>query len=204
MFDGPDGIGKTTQLELAADALKDKYEVYSTRIHGGTPIGEALRQISLSALNRQPLTDLYISLAIHAELAEQIKDNNSRGMITLVDRSPLSIIAYQAFGSGLDKEQAYSAVDNEMAGIFEGTKLVVFESTNKAYLDRMLARRTESATSGDYFESKPEDYFDRVTEGYQQAAKRYQAVEINADGTIEEVHAKTMDYIGSLLLKKGA
>lgn len=198
MFDGPDGIGKTTQLQLAAEALKHQYDVYSTRIHGGTPIGEALRQTSLSNLDRQPATDMFISLAIHSELSVDIRQNNLNGMLTLVDRSPLSIIAYQAYGSGLDKADAYAAVDKDLAN-FSNSHIVVYAVEQSVFMNRIAAKRAGNANVADYFETKPSEYFERVAEGYQDAAKRYEAKIIDASGTIEEVHSATMSYIGSLL-----
>ncbi len=49
IFEGIDGVGKTTQLELARKELeKAGWPVVTTRNMGGTPIGEALREVMMS------------------------------------------------------------------------------------------------------------------------------------------------------------
>jgi len=192
MFDGPDGVGKTTQIELAARALEaTNYAVYTTRIHGGTPIGEALRKVVLSNLKRHAKTDLFILSGIYNELSEDLRKKRRTGMIILVDRSPLSMIAYQAYGSGLDKARAYQAADEALAS-FAADLILVYQANSSLFLKRF-------ANPADYFQDKPPEYFERVTAGYADAAQRYNAVTIDASKTADEVHAASMEHIRKLL-----
>src|ERR1039457_7062193 len=86
MFEGIDGVGKTTQLGLARDKLTEGgWSVISLRNPGGTPIGEALRTVMLSSDDRPPMTDLYTSLAIQAALFEAIEAARQAGKIILLD-----------------------------------------------------------------------------------------------------------------------
>ncbi len=117
MFDGPDYVGKTSQLALVKRDLEvDKLKVYNARYNGGTPIGEALREVMLDDYERPAMTDLYINLAQQYALATALQQPRDDGNIILIDRSPLSIIAYQIFGSGADKTRGYQAAD-EILGL---------------------------------------------------------------------------------------
>lgn len=199
MFDGPDGVGKTTQLHMAAEALTKKgYEVYLTKTHGGTPIGEALREVSLSDLERTPLTDMYISLAMHSALAELIEEKRERGVIVLVDRSPLSNVAYQAFGSGLDKDFTIGIIDIDMQ-LFRPDCIIVYDAPTEVTLARMMARNQKNNAKKEYFESKPREYFERVAEGYRVAAAHFNAHIVDATESADQVHKQTMKQLKTLL-----
>jgi len=199
MFDGPDGIGKTTQLDLVAKELKKEgHKIYVTKTHGGTPIGEALREVSLSTLERNPLTDMYISLAMHSALAKVVEEKRERGIIVLIDRSPLSNVAYQAYGSGLDKDFIIGVIDIDMQ-LFKPDSVIVYDAPSHVTLQRMVKRNEENNVKREYFESKPPEYFERVTKGYRAAAAHFHAEIIDATGSIEQVHKLTMKHVNKLL-----
>src|SRR6478609_9484651 len=112
MFDGPDGVGKTTQFELAAEALeKQGHKVYKTHILGGTDIGEALRSVMFSTAERPAMTNMHLALAIYYALAAEVEQKRTQGYTVLIDRSPLSLIAFQVYGDGLDEKAGYDACD---------------------------------------------------------------------------------------------
>ena len=61
-FEGPDGVGKSTQLALASEELVENgWAVHATRNLGGTPIGEDLRKVMLSEHERPAETDFHLS-----------------------------------------------------------------------------------------------------------------------------------------------
>ena len=89
MFDGPDGVGKSTQLQLATQDLEAQgYTIHTTRVVDGTPIGEALRKVLFADFARSPKTDLFIARAMYAELCEDLQKERQQAKIILVDRSP--------------------------------------------------------------------------------------------------------------------
>jgi dTMP kinase len=195
MFDGPEWIGKTTQLGLAADGLRRQgYAVWSTRVSGGTPIGEALRTAMFGDYERPPLTDLHIHLAQQYALEVEINKHRQAGELILVDRSPLSIIAYQVYGGGLDEQTGYQAADI-LLDMYQPELLITYTAP-AAELEK---RRQQAKHATDYYENKPADYFERVTAGYQAAEKRYKTEVIDASGDIDSVHAATMRVINSVL-----
>jgi dTMP kinase len=201
LFEGVDGVGKTTQLELAQKELfKQGWSVYTARNLGGTPIGEALRDALLDRMHRPPLTDLYVSVGIQAALLEAIESEREAGSIVLLDRSPLSLAAYQIFGSGIDENTGWPYVDSGMAGL--RAELTLFYETKN--LETAIQRARQSSAKADYFESKPLSYFERVSEGYKTAAKRHAVHRISADQSIQKVHEQTMKQIEAVMLAKQA
>lgn len=161
-IDGPDGVGKTTQLRLLAEYLRGKgTDVHTTRQSGGTPIGEELRKASLSRHERSPQTDLYISLAMAQALAEDITRHKKAGETILIDRSPLALIAYNGYGSRLPAiRTAFDACEQ----LFKQEQIDTL-----FYLDaaqNVLNKRRAKRGANDYFEKQNVAYHTRVREGY--------------------------------------
>lgn len=161
-LDGPDGVGKSTQVALLAEYFKAQGQVvHTTRSSGGTAIGEALREVSLSNNPRPAETDLYISLAMGAALAEDIQARKAAGETIIIDRSPLAMLAYNGYGSQLaDKDQALAACE-KLFHDWHIDRLIFLHAPN----DILLQRRAERGTH-DYFEQQKQDFHDRVNEGY--------------------------------------
>lgn len=198
MFEGLDGVGKSTQLKQAAEELQAAgWEVITTRNLGGTPIGEALREAMLAKLPRPAATDFYISIAIQEALITALDEYRAGGKIILIDRGPLSLAAYQIYGSGFDEATGWRAVDDGMQSI--RPELVMYY---KGQVATARQRIHDGPGKPDYFESKPLDFFQRVAHGYDIAADRYPVRVINADRTITQVHAETMALIKGAITSK--
>jgi dTMP kinase len=108
-FEGPEGSGKTTQIALLAEALREEsLEVVRTREPGGVEVAEHLRELVLhEALQRE--TEALLFLAARAEHAHAvILPALERGAIVLCDRFTDSTLAYQGYGLGLDVEMLRS------------------------------------------------------------------------------------------------
>jgi len=105
-FEGPEGGGKSTQIRRIATRLEDLgYEVVVTREPGGTPFGEAVREILLGFAHSAmlPETEALLNSAARAQhVAEIIRPALELGKIVLCDRYLDSTLAYQGAGRGLD------------------------------------------------------------------------------------------------------
>lgn len=195
MFDGPDGVGKTTQLELVAAALQDQdYKVFTSHMLGGSETSEAIRELILSDLPRSAETNLHLSLAAYYALLEVVADKRRQGYIVLIDRSPLSLIAYQVYGDGLDQEGGFTACD-QIISAFEPSAVFIYLAPK----EQLQNRRRERSKQLDYFEKLPPDYHMRTLEGYAAAAKRYSTPIIDSAGDIQAVHDRTMELVKSLI-----
>lgn len=196
VFEGIDGAGKTTQIELVRQKLAaEGWPVEVKRNLGGTPIGEALREVIKSPLERPGLTNLYISAAIQEALVEAVRKDRADGKLILMDRGPISLAAYAVYGDGLAENFGWPYVDRGMQQLKPDLNLIYQADTDTA-----LSHAQQKPGEADYFESKPRDYFERVAQGYIEAAKRYPAsVVINADRSIDDVQLETMEHIEKLL-----
>ena len=198
MFEGIDGVGKTTQIEMASKALQSQgWLVNTSRSPGGTPIGEALREVLLQPLARPAMTDLYIAAAIQESLIELIDAQRAAGPVMLHDRGPLSTAAYQIYGGGVDPEVGWSHVDDGMKRL-KPDLIIMYECDPQVALSRVRAHSTQN----DYYEDQPLSYFEKVAEGYKEAIKRYPAAVIDASQPIDQVHQETMRRISKLLEEK--
>jgi dTMP kinase len=104
-LEGPDGAGKTTQIELLADnAVKGGFRTLRTREPGGTPLGDDVRAILLNPCYQEmtPLTEVFLYAAARAQLFEQVVEPALRqGFLVLCDRFIDSSLAYQSYGGNV-------------------------------------------------------------------------------------------------------
>lgn len=202
-FDGPDGVGKTTQIQRATQFLqKQGFRVLTTRASGGTPIGEALRTVSLSPIERPAETDLYISLAMHTALGKELTRLRSQFDFILIDRSPLAIIAYNVYGSEMEKQTKGLTACRQMLQLWKLDALLLLE----APVSILDARRQHRAGKIDYFEQKGKAYRQRVRKGYQVAADlaekirpKVKLIKIEASPSIDQIEDQIIARLLSLI-----
>lgn len=107
-FEGPDGAGKSLQATLLAATLRDAgASVTLTREPGGTPLGERIREVLLVGDDppRTPESDALLFNAARSQLVRDvISPALSRGETVICDRFAASTMAYQGYGSGVDRE----------------------------------------------------------------------------------------------------
>src|SRR5438128_9589451 len=101
-FEGPDGSGKSTQLERLAERLRAAgVAVELTREPKGTALGGAI--FGLHGLRPEPLAELFLMLAQRAQhVAEKIRPWLDTGRVVLCDRFIDASVAYQGYGRGLN------------------------------------------------------------------------------------------------------
>ncbi len=101
-FEGPDGSGKTAQMDILAEQLiQEGYPVLTTREPGGTFIGDQIRETLLDLKNTAMVdrTEALLYQAARAQLVDEIiKPHLAEGGIVLCDRYADSTLAYQGYG----------------------------------------------------------------------------------------------------------
>ncbi len=105
-FEGVEGSGKTTQVELLADRLRHAGRtVVTTREPGGTPISDRIRAVVLDRQNVEihPHTEALLMCAARAQLVhEVIQPALDAGQVIICDRYSDSTFAYQGYARGQD------------------------------------------------------------------------------------------------------
>jgi dTMP kinase len=112
VFEGAEGAGKTTQIRLIAERLGAAgIAVVAVREPGGTPVGDAIREIVLGPEQQiTAATEALLFMASRAELiVREIKPALAQGDVVLLDRFFLSTYAYQVVGRGLPEEDVRAA-----------------------------------------------------------------------------------------------
>ena len=104
-FEGIDGCGKTTQIDLLSrylDSIGENNII--VREPGGTDVSEKIREILLDKKNKISYsTETLLFLSSRSQLMDEIISNNIKnGQFTLCDRHADSTLAYQGYGRGLN------------------------------------------------------------------------------------------------------
>ena len=187
-FEGPDGSGKTTQIQLLADYCKEKgLKTIATREPGGTPISEKIREIILDNRNKEmaPAAEALLYAASRAQLVDQvIKPALEEGTIVLSDRFMDSSIAYQGYGRGLGDGVR---TINEFAIQSLQPDLTFFMNVDPA----IGKKRVLAEGAPDRMESEAMTFHRAVYNGYVELSKIYKDRYVVIDGTksIEEIAA---------------
>ena len=168
--EGPDGAGKSTQIERLKEYLAQKgYEVLITREPGGTVISEAVRGVLLNPEYKEmkPETELLLYAAARAQLVgEVIGPAEDAGKAVISDRFVDSSVVYQGIARELGVETVYEV---NRPAIGEYMPDVTFLLDLPAEVG--IARKKDQAEL-DRMEQESLDFHRKVAEGYRTLAKR--------------------------------
>jgi len=185
-FEGPDGCGKSTQVKLFAQYLKEQgKDVVLTREPGGTPISEKIRSVILDPENKEEsdVTEMLLFAAARAQHVSQlIKPSVEVGKIVLCDRFVDSSIAYQAYGRGLG-EQVEIVNSYAIQGFLPDITFLLMISAEEGRKRNVKAEKT------DRLEQEAIELHQKVFDGYKKIAEKNKDrfVVIDASKSIEEV-----------------
>lgn len=188
-MEGPDGSGKTTQIEMLKTYLESKgYDIVITREPGGTVISEAIRSIILNKDYQEMshMTELLLYASARAQLVNQvIKPALAEGKAVICDRFVESSAVYQGIGRGLGVATVYE-VNNYALGDVK-PQLTIFMDLDA---DKGIKRKKNQAEL-DRMEMEDLSFHERVVEGYRQLAQLYPERIFPVDATlpIEEIHS---------------
>jgi dTMP kinase len=202
-FEGIEGSGKTTQIELLCDYLRSAgYDVLKTREPGGTPLGESLRKVLLQKdLNVLPLSELLVFMAIRAQHVEEvIMPALSGGKVVLCDRFVDATYAYQGYGRGTDLGIIGTLNRLVTKGVTPNLTILIDCEVNVG-LGRKLIENPQS----DRFEKEEAPFHKAIRAGYRKLAdedpKRFFVVGGAQDRST--IHAVIRDKVRTLLESHG-
>ncbi len=174
-FEGPEGSGKTTQIELLSSYLEEKgYPVLATREPGGTSIGDQIRAILLDPQNTEmlPASEALLFSAARAQIVNQvIRPHLARGGIVLCDRYADSTLAYQGYGHGLELETLHTITALATGGL-KPDLTVYLDVDVEDGLRRKLAAHKAGHAEWNRLDRQDAAFHRRVRESYLQMAAR--------------------------------
>ena len=191
-FEGADGCGKTTQIELLNKYLQEKgFKTLVTREPGAKGLGEKLREILLNYDGEvSPNCESFLFLADRAQHVDcVIKPALKKGIIVLCDRHTDSTVAYQGYGRQLDIEQIKKLNEIAVNGL-KPNLTIVFDIDIETSMQRV-------GKTKDRMESAGSEFFNRVRNGYLAIAKEEpnRVKIINSADTIENIHKQVVGLV---------
>ena len=194
-FEGADGCGKTTQIELLDKYLREKgQQTLLTREPGAKGLGVKLREILLNYDGDvSPQCESFLFLADRAQHVDCIiKPALKEGKVVLCDRHTDSTVAYQGYGRGLDLSRINMLNDIATSGL-KPDLTIVFDIDVETSMQRVGKEK-------DRMESSGVEFFNKVREGYLEIAEKEpnRVKVINSSDTIENIHKKVVELIEKL------
>ena len=197
-FEGIDGSGKSTQLDLLELELKRRgLDVIVTREPGGTQIGEAVRALMVSdaSVRITPVAELLLYVADRAQhVNEMIRPALEQGRIVISDRYTDSTVAFQGYGRGLDLKMI-DELNRIATGGLTPDLTIIFD------VDPLVARtRQRSSPVGGLlgaFDEQDIEFHSRMRDGYFKLAfaEPSRVCVIDASGAAEITHDRVMELV---------
>ena len=201
VMEGPDGSGKTTQINLLEQYLKEAgYECLITREPGGTVIGEGVRELILNPEYKEmsPVTEMLLYAASRAQLVhEVIGPALEAGRIVISDRFVDSSIVYQGIARNLGISTV-AAVNAPGIGIYRPDGIFFIDLSEAEGI-----RRKKNQKKLDRMEQESIDFHHLVSEGYRKVlAERPEVIKIDGGKDIDVIQKKIRNHVDELLKKK--
>lgn len=189
-FEGPDGSGKSTQVDLLSRALADR-DPLVVREPGGTELGERIRDLLLHRPEgMSAVAEMYLFMAARAELLEaRIGPALAAGRVVIDDRYHDSTVAYQGGGRGVEVPWPAHFPRPDLTILLNlpaQDGIGRLERSGKP-LDRLDAESIE-------FHQKAARTYDRLAE-----AEPGRFLRLDASADPEEIHRQVMQRVGRLL-----
>ena len=188
VFEGVDGAGKSTQIQLFAEWLKSAcHDVVTCQDPGSTQLGEELRRLLLGN-HQTPIhmrTEMMMFTTARTQLVEEIIAPAIRdGKTIVLDRYILSTVVYQGHAGNLNPDDIWTVNRIATAGLLPDVTFVLD-------LDVRTARQ-RMGKSLDRMESRGAAYFEKVRQGFIHEAQRWpDRVElIDASQSVSEMQAE--------------
>ncbi len=205
-FEGIDGCGKSTQLNLLSDYLGRLALPYLvTREPGGTELGEQIRKTLLrrSSAGMDARNEVLLYFASRAQnVAQVIRPALADGRIVLCDRFTDASLAFQGYGRGLDLRFIRRLHEFACQDVNPDLTFVV-DINPETSVARARARNVSSKRDEGRFEEEALSFHRRVRRGYRALARQEprRVKLIPGEQSIEGIHQKIVALARPLLAR---
>lgn len=194
-FEGIDGVGKSTQLDLLeAWLIKQGHEVVRTMEPGGTELGQEIRHLLLHRKgNVAPRAEALLYAADRAHhVTTKIEPALAAGKVVLSDRYFDSSVAYQGAARELSVDEVRD-ISLWAVGNLEPDLTFLLDMPAA----QALTRRDDTGTEPDRLESEEVGFFERARAQYLEMASAERFEVIDATMTIESIHQAVIARVES-------
>ncbi len=195
-LEGVDGAGKSTHLPWLRELFEAHgKKVRTTREPGGTPLGERLRELLLSAPMHVETEALLLFAARREHLARVIEPALEAGEVILSDRFTDATYAYQCGGRGLP-ETRLKALEAWVQGPLQPDLTLLFDVAGE-----VAEARRRAVREPDRFERERADFYERVRQAYLQRAAQYpeRIKVIDANQPVEAIRKQLLALLEPML-----
>lgn len=194
-FEGCEGVGKSRQIHLVEEYLKNNNIGYFlTREPGGTGVSEQIRSVILDGRNTS-MTDecealLYAAARVQL-LKEEIAPRLANGELVLCDRYIDSSFAYQGYARGLGVDFVEKINDYAVKNFMPDYTIFLSLTPEEAF------KRKGGVDKNDRLELSGIEFHNKVYQGYLDLAQKYpeRFLVIDASGSRDETHAKVINAL---------
>ena len=196
-FEGIEGSGKSTQIELLHKSLKEEgHSVEILREPGTTQLGEKIRDVFLEKTNEKvdPMTEAFLLYASRKHLDQNfLQEHLKNKSIVIADRYSDATVAYQCFGKGLSED--FVQYIHEKSDLLSPDLTFYMDITAEASKARIDDREL------DRMESESLDFFNKVRSGYLEIAKSNpdRIIVLDAELSVEDLQDKIFNEVKNRL-----
>lgn len=202
-FEGPDGSGKTMQINPTADFLRSRgLKVFTAREPGGTSIGDQVRSVLMNLENTSmnPRAETLLFCAARAQLVDEvIRPHLEKGDVVVLDRYADSTMAYQGYGHQNDLGLIRSLLDFATGGLKPDLTLLLDIDPAEG-----LMRRQKNGGEWNRLDAYQLQYHQRVRQGYLEMAQaepqRWKVIDASQapDMVQSQIQRVLLSYLSSI------
>lgn len=199
-FEGIEGSGKSTQIKLLTKYLNTNtdYQVHYFREPGGTSFGEKLRDAMLGSNSSvAPLAEAHLFASSRCQLLFEkvLPLEGSKKNIVIYDRYLHSSIAYQGFGTNLGPQTVLELHKHYPLNLIPHLTIYLEIDVHTSKL-----RQNKRNNQKDYFESKSENYYLNLIQGFNYCKKEFPSFKtINGNQAETIVHQEIVKLIREII-----
>jgi dTMP kinase len=203
-FEGGEGVGKTTQINLLKSYLLNiNYKVVCSREPGGTIEGEQVRKLLVSGSSKtwDPMSEaLMFNASRRQHINKIILPSLDKGNIVLCDRFIDSTIVYQGYAGSIEQSILKDLHKKFCYNLYPD---LTFFLNIEASLGLKRTRKRSDYKEENRFENFGLDYHNKISKGFNNLAKnnKERIITIDASQSIEQISKNIINFINLKLEK---